>query len=539
MTQQVTLNAGDNDSTLDAGIFGPASLGDFVWNDLNGDGIQDPGEPGVSGVTVNLKDADNNIIAMTTTDADGLYEFADLVPSTYSVSIELPVGFVVSPQNQGGDDAVDSDLNADTLMTDQVTLAPGENNTTLDMGINEPKICIVALGFETNADGLIFEKGQIIDDEFAELGIKVETFDSTNHPAMIFDTSMPTGEDEDLGTPNEGFGGPGQGAGGAQGEPGENSIALGKVLIISEDGDQNDPDDNDAGGCISFSFDEPVQVDALQILDIEEAGGMITAFDAGANEIGSAEILALGDNSAQTVNLGAKNVSRLDVCFVGSGALAAIKFCVDEEPLLGSIGDRIWNDIDGQGDQDAGEPGIPGVTVKLLDDNGTLLDTRVTGDNGEYLFTGLGAGTYQVMVDDTTLPDGFEQTGDPDDVLDNMSTVSLAEGEENLFQDFGYRDANVCVPFSNFVKDHFNTVSYKNNDGSVKWATPWKEFDPKGGRQDPTSGQVKIWDKALCLKDYPNTGKQPSVKTRGKSFWSNLSKAEFQMPDLLRSRFNR
>ena len=32
-------------------------------------------------------------------------------------------------------------------------------------------------------------------------------------PAMIFDSSNPTGDDDDLGTPNEDFGGPGVGKG--------------------------------------------------------------------------------------------------------------------------------------------------------------------------------------------------------------------------------------------------------------------------------------------------------------------------------------
>ena len=40
------------DLTLDMGIYTPVSVGDFVWDDLNGDGLQGVGEPGVPGVTV-------------------------------------------------------------------------------------------------------------------------------------------------------------------------------------------------------------------------------------------------------------------------------------------------------------------------------------------------------------------------------------------------------------------------------------------------------------------------------------------------------
>ncbi|MEZ4555499.1 MAG: SdrD B-like domain-containing protein, partial [Caldilineaceae bacterium] len=52
-----------------------AAMGDYVWHDLNEDGIQDCTEPGIAGVTVNLYDAGGTFITSTTTDADGLYSF--------------------------------------------------------------------------------------------------------------------------------------------------------------------------------------------------------------------------------------------------------------------------------------------------------------------------------------------------------------------------------------------------------------------------------------------------------------------------------
>jgi hypothetical protein len=51
-----TLVAGENDVSLDAGIYclPTASVGDRVWEDMNYNGIQDAGEAGVKGVTVKL-----------------------------------------------------------------------------------------------------------------------------------------------------------------------------------------------------------------------------------------------------------------------------------------------------------------------------------------------------------------------------------------------------------------------------------------------------------------------------------------------------
>ncbi|NNL94865.1 MAG: hypothetical protein HKO64_04530 [Xanthomonadales bacterium] len=118
----------------------------------------------------------------------------------------------------------------------------------------------------------------------------------------------------------------------------------------------------------------------------------------------------------------------------------------------GAIGDRIWNDANGDGSQDPGESGISGVTVRLLtDDNGdgvyggtgdnTAL-TTVTNDNGNYVFDGLDAGAYVIEVDNSTLPSGFETspTGDPDGDGDNISEpIVLAPGDVFVNADFGYQ----------------------------------------------------------------------------------------------------
>ena len=65
-------------------------IGDFVWNDLNGDGIQDPSEPGINGVVVNLKDSTGTTVLATTTTANiglmpGYYQFIGLCSGTYVV----------------------------------------------------------------------------------------------------------------------------------------------------------------------------------------------------------------------------------------------------------------------------------------------------------------------------------------------------------------------------------------------------------------------------------------------------------------------
>jgi len=95
---------------------GAEGYGDFVWNDLNQNGIQDAGEAGIGNVLVSLfSNADNFTNPLTTslTDASGHY-FLDIGSGgsnhQYIVQFSLPSGYQFSLANQGGNDALDSDV---------------------------------------------------------------------------------------------------------------------------------------------------------------------------------------------------------------------------------------------------------------------------------------------------------------------------------------------------------------------------------------------------------------------------------------------
>lgn len=110
----------------------PLAVGNFVWEDTNADGIQDVNEAGIAGLTIQLLQ-NNNVIATTTTDADGFYAFsADgalnqtwvnandrvLHDTDYTIRIVNVTGnnqsaslnnYYLSPPNQGNNDSLDSD----------------------------------------------------------------------------------------------------------------------------------------------------------------------------------------------------------------------------------------------------------------------------------------------------------------------------------------------------------------------------------------------------------------------------------------------
>ncbi|MBC8334546.1 MAG: DUF3048 C-terminal domain-containing protein [Anaerolineales bacterium] len=91
-------------------------LGNFVWLDKNGDGIQNAGEPGVGGVCVNLYNSNGELIQETSTDSNGYYGFAVEKGETYQIEFIPPEKMDFSPANLG-DDKLDSDADPLSGMT--------------------------------------------------------------------------------------------------------------------------------------------------------------------------------------------------------------------------------------------------------------------------------------------------------------------------------------------------------------------------------------------------------------------------------------
>ena len=128
------------------------AIGDLAWNDLNGNGLQDSGEPGVSGAVIELYaspsgvvgGAGDYLVAEAVTDNNGKYHFDHLLPHadgapdvTYYLVALAPSGYTFTTPNVGGDDTIDSDVNSSGVsaaFTLSTTMADGQKNS-FDVGL--------------------------------------------------------------------------------------------------------------------------------------------------------------------------------------------------------------------------------------------------------------------------------------------------------------------------------------------------------------------------------------------------------------------
>ena len=132
VTATITLPADTADDTVDGGLVELGSIGDLLFDDRNGDGVQDADEPGLPGVEVRLL-RDGDEVATTATADDGSYLFDDLLPGDYVVEFVLPAGATPTAQDSSGDEATDSDADADGRVA--VTLPAGVDDDTVDAGV--------------------------------------------------------------------------------------------------------------------------------------------------------------------------------------------------------------------------------------------------------------------------------------------------------------------------------------------------------------------------------------------------------------------
>ena len=133
------------------------SLGSFVWDDTDGDGIQDSGEPGLGGVTVNLYSGSvcGGAPLSSAVTAGGNYSFPGLARGDYCVEFVAPAGREHTHQTVGNDHGSDADPNGHALVslaTDRADIDAGFVTPTLTCTGGTDIGGVVFREFEMNGD---------------------------------------------------------------------------------------------------------------------------------------------------------------------------------------------------------------------------------------------------------------------------------------------------------------------------------------------------------------------------------------------------
>ena len=415
----------------------PIEIGNRVWIDADGDGVQDPGETGLDGVTVQLVGPGNTVIASAvtanggqyyfssgagTTTGNAIYNVAGLAPNTANYRVRIDTtqsalsAYVLSGANTdagANGDSRDSDgtlsgVNADALFA---TGPAGDNDHTFDFGFTPASAAILSLGnlvwLDTNNNGLA-DVG-----ESGIAGVTVRLIASNGSTVLATTTTNGSG--------NYLFTGLTAGSYFVEVDRGSGPIVgyLSSTDIASSANPNNDTDNDDNGVNVTAGAVRSNSV------TLSLGGEPVTDGDADTN-------------------------SNLSVDF---GFVRAL-----------SLGNLVWSDLNDNGVVDPGEPGLSGVTVRLIAADGvTVLATTTTDATGHYLFAGLGPGTYFVEVvppGGATSSTDIASSANPNNDTDNddngvtvvggavrSGPIVLGIGTEPTTDGDGNPDSNLTIDF--------------------------------------------------------------------------------------------
>ena len=147
------LASGQFRDDIDAGIFSFSSIGDMVWSDDNGNGIQDLTENGISGIRLYLYNDQLILLDSTLSSNEGKYTFSKLFPGNYLIKTVLDSKYSVTQQHSGNNHERDNDFDKNGW-TSQISLQYNYNNGSIDLGIQEVGAICGNIWYDSNKDGL-------------------------------------------------------------------------------------------------------------------------------------------------------------------------------------------------------------------------------------------------------------------------------------------------------------------------------------------------------------------------------------------------
>ena len=458
----ITFTRNDPDATnVNFGYVPDYSIAGNVYRDSNRSESKDATETVFQGVTVNLVDASGNVVATTTTDADGNYSFSKLPAGDYTVKVVKDGAIKDMDQTEDPDGTKDNasgkiSIGADNPTQTGVNFGYNPNNTIKGSVYRDDNRSSSRDGSEEGYQGqtvqLLDQDGNVVattttaadgsysfehlpDGTYSVKAVKdgaltdteqTEDPDGTKDNAsepITLDPTQSVKEGVNFGyVPDYSLSGTiyRDGNRSASHDSTENPYAGVTVNLLDSAGNVVATTTTDANGAYSFSKlpagDYRVKVDTT---------GTLKGLDQTEDPDGVA------DSTSGTISL--NNTNRTQ---------SGVNFGYIEN---NSISGTIFRDEARNGVKDPSDPRFPSVKVTLIDENGNVVETTTTDSNGAYKFSHLPDGKYRVKVDTTGVLNGLEQTLDPDTLKDSQSElIELGESNptvENV--DFGYMEKEV------------------------------------------------------------------------------------------------
>lgn len=524
MTADYIVQNGDIITTADAGIHlaHTTGVGNYVWNDLNQNGIQDGNEIGISGVVVTLFNSSSIPIATTITDAFGHYYFSDLSSGVYKLGFAAPVAYLFSAFHAGSDITKDNDVLPGTGLTDFFSLATGENNLSIDAGLYVQNSTKASVGnfvwFDNNQNGIqdIDEKGVpgVIVTLYAsnattvlastisnELGYYIfNNLSSGDYvigfsqlPASYAITTLHAGTDSTIDSDvlistsktslfhvnandrlmciDAGISNPSANLG----------IAGHKVWYdYNEDGIMNGNENGTPGVTVTLYSSGGTAVLQTTVTD-QHGNYLFNHIGPGTYLIGFSNLppgyiftkalqgsdpskdsdpdVLSGKTSSFVLTLAGSNLT-LDAGIIKSHLNNA----------TASLGDKVWLDANQNGLHENSEFGVQDVVVNLYDAiTNSVIASKITDALGNYMFTNLSAGSYKVGFN---LPTGYTfsstNTGTNDSIDNDVNSsgmtgvYQLVRGDDNLTVDAGIYGTPNMANVGNLVWNDLNKNGIQN-----------------------------------------------------------------------------
>ena len=437
-SQAITFTRTDPDVTnVNFGYAEDYTVSGTVYYDKDRSETLNNSEPGFDGITVNLLGEDGQVVATTTTKADGTYSFSKLPAGKYTVKVEPSDLLKKLEQTEDPDGTKDHtsgvvQVNHDNPSVKNVNFGYIANNSingtiyrdgdrdgkkgdtegrysgvTVQLLDKDGKVIATTTtdkdgkySFEHLPDGTysvkVVKDGALTDTD--QTGDPDNKLDNASEPITL-DEKNPTKGDVDFGyVPNNTIKGTvyrddnrdktinGD-------EPGLERVS---VQLLDEDGKVLQTLDTDADGNYAFQHlpDGKYTVKVVRSSSIK---------DYDQTEDPDATV----DDTSAVYTMGPENSLQEKVNF---------GYVPDY-----SIAGRVYRDSDKSGSYTDGEETFSGVTVDLLDKDGNVVATTTTDKDGKYSFEKLPAGTYRVKVHPDGDLAGLDQTEDPDGIADSMS----------------------------------------------------------------------------------------------------------------------